>query len=97
MLVRRASTEGDQKAYAELMSRYRDSIYFMLLKMINNKDDAEDLTIEAFNRAFHRLKQYAELCVQHLVVQDRLQLHRLDPETKEDLQHRQPHWYGGWR
>ena len=40
------------------MSRYRDSIYFMLLKMINNKDDAEDLTIEAFGKAFHRLKQY---------------------------------------
>ena len=57
-LVRRAVDNGDQKAYAELMSRYRDSIYFMLLKMINNKDDAEDLTIEAFGKAFNRLKQY---------------------------------------
>jgi RNA polymerase sigma factor (sigma-70 family) len=57
-LVRRAVDQGDQKAYAELMSRYRDSIYFMLLKMINNKDDADDLTIEAFGKAFHRLKQY---------------------------------------
>src|SRR5690606_18193766 len=58
VLVRRAVDHGDQKAYAELMSRYRDSIYFMLLKMINNKDDADDLTIEAFGKAFHRLKQY---------------------------------------
>ena len=58
VLVRRAVEKGDQKAYAELMGRYRDSIYFMLLKMINNKDDAEDLTIEAFGKAFHRLKQY---------------------------------------
>ncbi|MCB0791349.1 MAG: sigma-70 family RNA polymerase sigma factor [Flavobacteriales bacterium] len=57
-LVRRAVDNGDQKAYAELMGRYRDSIYFMLLKMINNKDDAEDLTIEAFGKAFHRLHQY---------------------------------------
>jgi len=57
-LVRRAVDKGDQKAYAELMSRYRDSIYFMLLKMINNKDDAEDLTIEAFGKAFNRLHQY---------------------------------------
>jgi RNA polymerase sigma-70 factor (ECF subfamily) len=57
-LVRRAVDKKDQKAYAELMSRYRDSIYFMLLKMINNKDDAEDLTIEAFGKAFHRLHQY---------------------------------------
>ncbi len=58
LLVRRAVDKGDQKAYAELMGRYRDSIYFMLLKMINNKDDAEDLTIEAFGKAFNRLKQY---------------------------------------
>ncbi|QQR87414.1 MAG: sigma-70 family RNA polymerase sigma factor [Flavobacteriales bacterium] len=58
VLVRRAVDKKDQKAYAELMSRYRDSIYFMLLKMINNKDDAEDLTIEAFGKAFNRLHQY---------------------------------------
>jgi RNA polymerase sigma-70 factor (ECF subfamily) len=49
---------GDQKAYAELMARYRDAIYFMLLKMVNNKSDAEDLTIEAFGKAFKNIKQY---------------------------------------
>src|SRR5690242_20007753 len=49
---------GDQKAYAELMSRYKDSIYFMLLKMVNNRDDADDLTIEAFGKAFKNLHQY---------------------------------------
>jgi RNA polymerase sigma-70 factor (ECF subfamily) len=57
-LVTRAVEQGDQKAYAELMGRYRDSVYFMLLKMVNNKDDAEDLTIEAFGKAFKRLEQY---------------------------------------
>lgn len=57
-LVRRAVENSDQKAYAELMARYRDSVYFMLLKMVNNKDDAEDLTIEAFGKAFKRLEQY---------------------------------------
>lgn len=57
-LVQRAVNDGDQQAYAELMERYRDSIYFMLLKMVNNRDDAEDLTIEAFGKAFNRLEQY---------------------------------------
>lgn len=57
-LVRAAIDNGDQKAYAELMVRYRDSIYYMLLKMVNNKDDADDLTIEAFGKAFKRLHQY---------------------------------------
>ncbi len=57
-LIRSALDNGDQKAYAELMGRYRDSVYFMLLKMVNNKDDADDLTIEAFGKAFKRLSQY---------------------------------------
>jgi RNA polymerase sigma factor (sigma-70 family) len=57
-LVRRALDDTDQKAYAELMGRYRDSVYYMLLKMVNNKDDAEDLTVEAFGKAFKRLHQY---------------------------------------
>ena len=57
-LVQAALEQGDQKAYAELMSRYRDSVFFMLLKMVNNKDDADDLTIEAFGKAFKRLHQY---------------------------------------
>jgi RNA polymerase sigma-70 factor (ECF subfamily) len=57
-LVKRALDDVDQKAYAELMGRYRDSVYYMLLKMVNNKDDAEDLTVEAFGKAFKRLSQY---------------------------------------
>ncbi len=50
---------GSQHAYAQLMQRYRDAIYFMILKMINNKSDAEDLTIEAFGKAFRNLDQYS--------------------------------------
>lgn len=58
VLVDRA-IEGDQRAYAELLERYRDAIYFMLLKMVSNKSDAEDLTIEAFGKAFKNIHQYA--------------------------------------
>lgn len=56
--VKLAIESGDQKAYANLMSFYRDTIYFMLLKMTNNSDDADDLTIEAFGKAFNKLDQY---------------------------------------
>jgi RNA polymerase sigma-70 factor, ECF subfamily len=51
--------KGDQSAYANLMDRYRESIYYMMLKMVNNSDDADDLTIEAFGKAFNRLEQYS--------------------------------------
>ncbi|HRG00690.1 MAG: sigma-70 family RNA polymerase sigma factor [Bacteroidia bacterium] len=57
-LIQLALHKGDQKAYAELMQRYRESVYFTMLRMCNNKDDADDLTIEAFGRAFKRLDQY---------------------------------------
>lgn len=51
--------KGDQAAYAALMERYRESIYYMMLKMVKNTDDADDLTIEAFGKAFRRLEQYS--------------------------------------
>ncbi|MBE9510943.1 MAG: sigma-70 family RNA polymerase sigma factor [Bacteroidetes bacterium] len=57
MLVERAKND-DQAAYAQLMNRYREAIYYMLLKMVNNASDAEDLTIEAFGKAFKNLEQY---------------------------------------
>jgi len=50
--------KGDRKAYASLMKNYRDSLYFMLLKMTNNPTDAEDLTIEAFGKAFKNISVY---------------------------------------
>jgi len=53
-----AARTGDQKAFAQLMKRYKDAIYFMLLKMVNNKTDAEDLAIEAFGKAFTNIRQY---------------------------------------
>jgi RNA polymerase sigma-70 factor (ECF subfamily) len=49
---------GDQRAFASLLGFYKDSIYYMLLKMVNNKRDAEDLTIEAFGKAFKNIHLY---------------------------------------
>ena len=46
---------GDQKAYAELMKRYKKPLYHTVLKMVRNVDDAEDLTIESFAKAFRNL------------------------------------------
>lgn len=57
-LVQAALNKGQQSAYAELMRNYRDTLYFMMLKMTNNPLDADDLTIEAFGKAFKNLRQY---------------------------------------
>ena len=58
-LINRALA-GDEKAYTELMSRYQKSVYFMVLKMVKNEDDADDLTIEAFSRAFKYLPKFEQ-------------------------------------
>ena len=55
----KAALQGDEKAFARLLNRYKDAIYFMLLKMVNNRNDAEDLTLEAFGKAFKNLHQYS--------------------------------------
>jgi len=57
-LIKLALDNGDQHAYAELMNNYRDSLYFTMLKMTGDPHDADDLTIEAFGKAFKNLTQY---------------------------------------
>jgi RNA polymerase sigma factor (sigma-70 family) len=54
-----SAIEGDQFAYGILMDRYRHSIFHTMLKMVRNRDDADDLTIEAFGKAFNKLPTYA--------------------------------------
>lgn len=57
-LVIAARDKGDQRAYADLMRYYRDSIYLMLLRMTHSPVDADDLTIETFGKAFCQLSSY---------------------------------------
>lgn len=57
-LIDRALDGGDEQAFAELMQRYKMAVYHMILKMVRNVDDAEDLTIEAFAKAFKNLHKF---------------------------------------
>lgn len=57
-LIDRAVEGQDQHAFAELMKRYKNPVYHMILKMVRNVDDAEDLTIEAFAKAFKNLHKF---------------------------------------
>lgn len=49
---------GSEQAFTLLMERYRDSIHHTVQKMVHNKDDADDLTQEAFGKAFNSLSSY---------------------------------------
>ena len=41
------------------MQKYQKSVYHVILKIVKNKEDAEDLTIESFAKAFDNLEQYS--------------------------------------
>lgn len=56
-LVELAKNE-DQKAFADLLKRYRKPVYHLVLKMVKNPYDAEDLTIESFSKAFKNLHKF---------------------------------------
>lgn len=53
-----AAKRGEPGAFETLLKKYRKSVYYMLLKMVKNADDAEDLTQEAFAKAFNSIDKF---------------------------------------
>ena len=49
---------GDQAAYEKLMKKYYQLIYNLIFRMISRKEDVEDLTQEAFIKAFNSLQNF---------------------------------------
>jgi RNA polymerase sigma factor (sigma-70 family) len=49
---------GNEKAYESLLSKYRNLVYTIMLKMVRNPQEAEDLTQEAFMKAFNSLASF---------------------------------------
>lgn len=56
-LIGRA-VRGEQKAYKELMNRYRAQIYALMYRMVHSAVEAEDLVQEAFMKAFGSLPNF---------------------------------------
>lgn len=49
---------GDQKAYADLLERYRRPVYAIVRRMVPNDEEARDIAQEAFIKAFRKLDTY---------------------------------------
>ncbi len=50
--------DGDQRAYQELLRRYRRSVYSITYRMVGHREEARDLAQEVFIRAFRSLHRY---------------------------------------
>jgi len=51
---------NDQKAFNFLLNKFWDSVYGFQLKRIENENDAEDITIRTFSKAFSKIDSYNE-------------------------------------
>jgi RNA polymerase sigma-70 factor (ECF subfamily) len=52
--------KGDQIAYRAILKKYHDQVYNLLYRMVHDKDEVEDLTQEAFIKAFNSLRNFNE-------------------------------------
>ena len=53
-----AAKAGDQAAFAELVRRYRGRIYALALHLTGSQSDADDITQDAFMRAYAKLPDF---------------------------------------
>lgn len=54
-----SALNGDERAYSQLLVRYKSSVYFKVRKLIKSKSDCEDITLETFGKAFANLHLYS--------------------------------------
>ncbi len=50
---------GNQQAFGELMNRHYDGVLRLLKKRLGNDADAEDITQQAFAKAFENIRSYS--------------------------------------
>lgn len=56
----KAALAGDQTSFRSLMKKYHDQVHSLLYRMVHDKDEVEDLTQEAFIKAFQSLRHFNE-------------------------------------
>lgn len=92
----RLARKGDQRAFAEIVELYKDKLYHLAYRMMNNRQEAEDVVQESFLRVFKNLDRYDEnqkfstwiyriatnLCIDRL--RKRRPVYSLDAETDHE-------------
>jgi len=93
--------KGDLDAYGEIVREYQGSVFNVCLRVLGNIQEAEDLTQEAFLRAYRNISQYdpsrpfgpwmrvlaANLCYNHL---KKARLVRVPLEDERGLPNQNP-------
>lgn len=49
---------GEEAAFTTLVSKYKRAVYFTILKMVKNTNDAQDLSQETFTKAYANIHKF---------------------------------------
>ena len=52
--------KGDNNAFADLLSRYKNLVYSIVLRMVNDREEANDLAQEVFIKLYKNLEKYSD-------------------------------------
>ncbi len=101
-----ASQRGDSAAFNRLVLKWERSIYNLCLRMLQNPEDAEEVTQEVFLRAFRSIRNFREnasfstwlyriaanQCLSRLRKRDNRVTWSIDSEeSREQIDHKLPH------
>lgn len=50
--------KGDQNAFSQLVDLYQEKLYHMAYRMLNNRQEAEDVVQDTFLRVYNNLEKY---------------------------------------
>ena len=51
---------GDKDAFSHLVNKYQNALYGVIFKMLNDKDEVDDIVQETFIKAFSSIKSFDE-------------------------------------
>ena len=87
---------GEKEYFSEIISRYKNLIYSIVLKSINNKEDSNDLSQEIFIKIYKNLDKYSpnfkfstwitKVSVNHIIDYNRKQKYEI--VSIEDMEHK---------
>ena len=60
ILLIRAFKNGDQKAFEKLFERYHKKLYAYLMRLLNSKEDAEEIVQESFIKIWEMREEFIE-------------------------------------
>jgi RNA polymerase sigma factor (sigma-70 family) len=96
-LIKNFISSGDKKFWGVIFEKYKKNIFIQCFKILNNEEEAKDLTSEVFIRAIEKIHLYKpdmpllpwlygiakHLCIDHIRRKQRIQFTQI--ENEEDL------------